>query len=253
MIYLTNNNYLELVYDLKQAKFLNRSALNIWMSNSLKLLKDYRKEQKEASSVPVLPKGLKGVIYIEIGYNGKDEFNKIYEKIEEIMAKNRLSSELSWAGVSKKDLDEMKKFRHALPERINTFIARQKLKIPELTKVGTDMSVPDDFLKEMVDFNIKRLKQNKLKFYIFGHIGNGHLHINIIPKNLKELGVAKDLYKEFAKKAVSCKGSVSAEHGIGKIKKDFLKIQFNEEELSIMKNIKNKLDPDGIFNPDVLF
>ena len=61
------------------------------------------------------------------------------------------------------------------------------------------------------------------------------------------------LLQDFAKKAVLLKGSVAAEHGIGRLKKDFLNIQFTEKEITAMKNVKIKFDPKGVLNPGVLW
>ena len=57
---------------------------------------------------------------------------------------------------------------------------------------------------------------------LFGHIGDNHLHLNLLPRNPAELEEARGLYVQLAHKAVSLGGSVSAEHGIGKIKKGLL-------------------------------
>ena len=91
----------------------------------------------------------------------------------------------------------------------------------------------------------------------FGHIGDGNLHIDI----LKPDGMDKE---EFIKK---CKesdktlfsvvskydGSISAEHGVGMLKKDYLSYSRSEEEIAIMRDIKKVFDPKGILNPGKVF
>ena len=59
-----------------------------------------------------------------------------------------------------------------------------------------------------------------LEYFIFGHIGENHLHINILPRNESEVFKAKDIVISFAQKVVSLDGMVAAEHGIGKLKHD---------------------------------
>jgi len=87
----------------------------------------------------------------------------------------------------------------------------------------------------------------------FGHIGDGNIHLNILkPDNLsvEEFtercgGVSKQvaaLIKEF-------NGSVSAEHGVGLLKKDYLGYTRSETELQLMRQIKQVFDPKGIMNP----
>jgi D-lactate dehydrogenase (cytochrome) len=116
-------------------------------------------------------------------------------------------------------------------------------------KVGTDMAVPDNRLEEMMAFYRTVLRGEKIRHVIFGHIGNNHLHVNMIPSSYDELRRAEELYRDFALKAVKLGGSVSAEHGIGKLKRDFLKIQYPHGAIEEMQNIKASLDPDRVFNP----
>jgi D-lactate dehydrogenase (cytochrome) len=86
----------------------------------------------------------------------------------------------------------------------------------------------------------------------FGHIGNNHLHINILPRNEEELQKGLELYVRFARAAVDFGGSVSAEHGIGKLKRKFFKLMFSLEQIEQMKRIKAALDPMNLLNRAVI-
>ena len=88
---------------------------------------------------------------------------------------------------------------------------------------------------------------------IFGHIGNNHVHVNMLPADHGQLVDAKRLYARFARRAADMGGSVSAEHGIGKLKKEYLALQYPSGALEEMRAVKRALDPQGILNPgDVL-
>ena len=140
------------------------------------------------------------------------------------------------------------KFRESLTEA-------QKI---EGKLLGFDISVPINYM----DIFLKKSKEqiNKLlpgiKFHIFGHLGDSNIHFNLIePENLQ-----KDFYK-FEKKIkkiinnliIEFKGSVSAEHGIGILKKDDFKKTKSVKEIEIMKKIKKLLDPQNILNKDKIF
>jgi FAD/FMN-containing dehydrogenase len=91
------------------------------------------------------------------------------------------------------------------------------------------------------------------QYVIFGHIGDAHLHANILPADDAEWARAKGLMSDFARRAVEMGGTVSAEHGLGKRKRDFLPIQFSAEQIAAMKQVKARLDPQGLLGRGTLF
>ena len=108
-------------------------------------------------------------------------------------------------------------------------------------------------LNEIWEFYQSKLTKAGLEWLAFGHIGNNHVHINIMPRSREEMQAGLTVYHEFAKKAVALGGTVSAEHGIGKIKKGFLPLMFSAPELEEMKGVKRSLDPGLILNPGNVF
>ena len=91
------------------------------------------------------------------------------------------------------------------------------------------------------------------QYVIFGHIGDAHLHVNILPANDAEWQRASTLMTEFARKAVELGGTVSAEHGLGKRKRHLLPIQFSAAEIEQIKDVKRRLDPHWLLGPGTLF
>jgi FAD/FMN-containing dehydrogenase len=87
----------------------------------------------------------------------------------------------------------------------------------------------------------------------FGHIGDGNLHVNVMkPEELSKdefLKRTKSLDPEMFALVKKHRGSISAEHGIGLLKKDYLGYSRSEGELALLRALKNALDPQGILNP----
>lgn len=220
---------------------------------AVRLLRDKREREGASSGVPPLREDAGCAVYLELAFDGDDELRRCYEMLEELLREAGTGPAETWAGFSPKDLDGMKGFRHAVPEHVNGIIGRRKREVPGLHKVGTDMAVPDERLEEALALYRSRLGESGLEHVIFGHVGDNHLHVNILPRSEEELERAMDLYGEFAREVVKMGGSVAAEHGIGRLKKLFLPIQFGEDELAAMQRVKDGLDPEGLFNPGVLF
>ncbi|MFW6189081.1 MAG: FAD-binding oxidoreductase [Planctomycetota bacterium] len=232
---------------------LSPLALEYIGPRALDLLRSQGRQTPAYMEVSRLPETARAALYVELPFADEAELDRIYEAVKEVLAARGLSAEDSWAGFGERDLTEMKRLRHAVPESVNTIIGRRKRDVPELHKVGTDMAVPDEGLAPMMEFYRARLAECGLDYVIFGHIGSGHVHVNILPETVEELVEAEDLYTEFAREAVRLGGSVAAEHGIGRIKKAFLPVQYDAPQIDAMRRVKGALDPEGILNPGVLF
>ncbi len=153
----------------------------------------------------------------------------------------------SWLADSSADRERFRRFRHALPELVNDTCRRNGT-----LKMGTDYAVPIARNREMLAYYRRTLEQEfPGRYVIFGHIGDAHLHVNILP--LPEAADrASALLADFARQAVALGGTVSAEHGLGKRKAHLLAIQYAPEHLDAMRAVKRRLDPQNILGRGTL-
>ncbi len=94
------------------------------------------------------------------------------------------------------------------------------------------------------------------KSVCYGHAGDGNLHVNIIKGDLSDSDWEEKLpggIREIFELCVGLGGTLSGEHGIGLVQKDYMNIAFNPEQLQLMINIKKLFDPKGILNPGKIF
>ena len=134
--------------------------------------------------------------------------------------------ENNWIASTPQLMECMKLFRHAVPEAVNLIIDQRRRKDPKITKLGTDMAVPDDKLEEVMKMYKSDLVEHGFESVMFGHIGDNHIHVNILPRTMEEYYKGKELYAKWADKVLEVGGTVSAEHGIGKLKIDFLEMMY---------------------------
>jgi len=120
-------------------------------------------------------------------------------------------------------------------------------------KLGSDYAVPIARNHQMLTFYHQELNRQALDYVIFGHIGDAHVHVNILPKSQPEFDAGQRLMIDFARHAVGLGGTVSAEHGLGKRKAHLLELQFTPAEIDAMKTVKRRLDPQWLLNRGNLF
>jgi len=151
------------------------------------------------------------------------------------------------------EIEKLKQFRHALPELVNATVGERRKACPGLTKLGTDMSVPDAHLAEVLALYEGDLAATDLEHLTFGHIGANHLHINILPRTQADYEAGKALYLRWATSILRWGGSISAEHGIGKLKRELFRQMAGDEALMQMHTLKQLFDPHGLLTPGNLW
>jgi D-lactate dehydrogenase (cytochrome) len=186
---------------------------------------------------PLVPLGAAGAVFFEQETTARTEEALMGEWLE-LVEKHEALAEQSWFGTNEHDRAEMRAFRHALPVMVNEWLARRGQR-----KVSTDMAVPDAAFPEMLRFYKETLRAGRLSYVIFGHIGDNHVHVNILPRDDAEAAAARETYGRFVERAVSLGGTISAEHGVGKIKREYLRALYGERHLREMAELKRAFDP----------
>ncbi|MGA1790755.1 MAG: FAD-binding oxidoreductase [bacterium] len=223
-------------------------SLEYFDSHSLDLIRDHSQEGSRFNP----PDHARAAIFWETAYS-EEKLEDVYEGWEAILTNQGSSMDDTWAGMDKAEWLKLKEFRHAIPELINRIVGQRKGGNPNIHKVSTDMAVPDHNLAGMMEAYERSLSDAGLSYVVFGHIGENHLHVNILPRNEAEVSLGKVIVKTLAKKVVSMGGMIAAEHGIGKLKHDLLRIQYGENGMKEMARVKKALDPAAILGRGNIF
>jgi D-lactate dehydrogenase (cytochrome) len=188
------------------------------------------------SRLPHIPDAACGLI-IEF-----DEENM--SSVLEILESSNALSEYTMLEESTVGQEMVQQARHAIPAGINEQLVRN-----HMPKVGTDFAVPFERLTWMMD----AYDEVDVPKVLFGHIGDAHLHLNMLPRTASELEYARELYVELARIALSYGGTVSAEHGIGKIKRQLLAEMVGPETIRTFQELKKVVDPAWILGRGNIF
>lgn len=138
--------------------------------------------------------------------------------------------------------------RHAVPvtmlERGNAFAAEGG------RRIATDWAVPYPRLAEALEIARATAEHHGVALpTVYGHAGNGHPHQDYVARNHAEVEVVERVVSETLQQVLAMGGTVAAEHGIGKIKRKWLPLQYTPLQLRTMQAIKHALDPQGLLAP----
>jgi D-lactate dehydrogenase (cytochrome) len=217
---------------------LNARALEYFDDESLRFLR-----QKYS----LIPQWAACAIFFEQETNAQTE-EMLMGKWLALLEEHDALLDDSWFATNEADRRRMREFRHALPVLVNEWLTRHAQR-----KVSTDMAVPDDAFADVLRFYKQTLRASGLQYVIFGHIGDNHVHVNMLPRDEPEAKQAREIYMQFARRAVAVGGTISAEHGIGKIKRDYLRLLYTDEQLHQMAALKRAFDPACILGRGNIF
>ena len=204
---------------------------------------------KPDSPFPI-PEKANTALFIEQEY--QDNFESILESWISFIEKNNALSDDTIIAETQKKQDELRRLRHKVP---STLFEEGAKWVPHGGgKISTDWSVPINRIHEIIDYAQTLSTEAKIiEPVIYGHIGNGHPHYNFIAKKAKEKEEILAVVHKTCQKVVSMNGTIAGEHGIGKVKKTFLKYQYPPQIINAMKSLKHSLDPNGILAKGNIF
>jgi len=172
----------------------------------------------------------------------------VLEKWNNILKQCQVSQEDTWVAMTEKGHRDFLDRRHYIPEQMS-----EMAKHSGFPKVSTDLAVPLDKLADMLKSYSVLQREKDLQSFVFGHIGDGHLHVNMLPRDMKSYERARRLQHDFVRKAVELRGTVSAEHGIGKTRKEFLRLLYGNKGIEEMIEVKKNLDCNMILGVGNIF
>lgn len=229
------------------------AAIEYFDGGAIDILRGQKKRSAAFAQLPEVAEEAACCVYSEI--HCRDErtaLSRLYQ-IGECARASGGDERNSWAARDARDLEALQFFRHAVPESVNMFIDERRKKDPAITKLGADMSAPDGKLREAVALYRSGLREYGLDSAVWGHIGDNHLHVNILPRGGEDFKKGKELFAVWAREISRMGGSVSAEHGVGKIKAPFLEVMYGRGHIIEMAETKRAFDPHFIFGRGNLF
>jgi FAD/FMN-containing dehydrogenase len=122
---------------------------------------------------------------------------------------------------------------------------KSEKRIPHIIE---DSAVPLVKLPRLFSVLNKINRKYRTKSIVYGHAGNGNIHIRLI-SNRKKIGMIKNIATQFFEETIKMGGTITAEHGDGLARSEFVKLQYGSKNYQIFKEIKKFFDPNNILNP----
>ena len=209
--------------------------------------------RSHSGELPPPPEKAEYVLLIKTQAESEEQLDGTLMSLDEMITTAGVDPDSAWGGFEPSEIEKIKDFRHALPESVNRRISDIRRECPGIHKFGSDGAVDPGELREYYTRVEEILEEKSLPHVIFGHAGQGHLHANAIPENEEQMDRAEEAMCEIASAAVEMGGTVSAEHGLGRLKLKYLNLMYTRDEIRGMRRIRRAIDPDGLLAPEIRF
>ncbi len=150
--------------------------------------------------------------------------------------------------------ERLRRFREAVPLRVNEILSSRRAAAAGPRKVGGDLIVPFSLLDSFLSAVEKEFGDRGLEFAIWGHLSDGNLHPNLLPMDADQVRAGEEALLALGLQAAAMGGAPLSEHGVGRsrLKKELLLRFLGKQAVEEMRSVKSALDPAGRFSPGTL-
>ena len=246
-------NFAKLLKDTRSTyKNSKLAALEYIDTSALQLLQELRMELSDHERIPDIDPAAT-CVYFEFHGDDQSELRANMFHALGLLESCCGDAGKTLAATDARELKILKALRHAVPESANRWIQKKIQIYPDITTICIDMAVQDGQLHELILMYQGDLEKAGIRYAIYGHMGDNHIHCNILPGNPDEFEVGFKLYQKWAKVVALWGGTLSAEHGIGKQKSRMFRDFISMTDYQKMQRIKLLFDPDNMLNRDDIF
>ena len=192
------------------------------------------------------------LLQIEVGPDEEAALVRLHDVLESVGIEN--DPHLAMPG-DDRGAERLLSLREAVPTSVNAIVASAKALHPEVEKTAGDMVVPLPRLAESIDLYRTAFESRGLDYAIWGHVSDGNLHPNVVPRTFDDVRLGREAILEIARGVVGMGGAPLAEHGVGRsgLKQQLLRELYGEDGIEQMRRVKRALDPEWKLSPGVLF
>jgi D-lactate dehydrogenase (cytochrome) len=194
------------------------------------------------------------LLLLQIELTGEQEAPLI--RLQSVLASHGIDNDPILAGPEDdRAAQRLIDLREAVPASVNALVAAARAIDPGIEKTAGDMVVPFDRLADSLALYRDVFVRRGLDHAIWGHISDGNLHPNVLPRSMDDVERGREAILEIARAIVSMGGAPLAEHGVGRstVKQRLLRELYGDEGIEQMRAVKRALDPEWKLAPGVIF
>jgi D-lactate dehydrogenase (cytochrome) len=200
------------------------------------------------------PRGEAGLLLLQIEVGGSEE--AVVDELVSVLEANGVMADPCVAAADdERGAERLFRLREAVPASANALVGAIKRTDPAVEKTAGDMIVPFERLADSLALARGAFERRGLEYAIWGHLSDGNLHPNVLPRSFDDVRRGREAIVEIAQGVIAMGGAPLAEHGVGRsaTKQQLLRELYGDEGIAEMRAVKRALDPEWKLASGVLF
>jgi D-lactate dehydrogenase (cytochrome) len=222
------------------------AALEYYDRASLDLVRNTAAQNSALRRLPTVNPRMEAAVQVELEGDDSETLEAMLTEQLELFLTYGGEEENAWAAASPAELEKFSLLRHAIPELINTELDKIRQTFPDLHKTAADFMVPPELVRSYRETYRRGIEEEGLRGFVFGHIAEGRLHVNLLPENGDALHRSRALIDRWAASVVRDGGLLAAENGIGRLKRDLIYRHIPPERLEQIQALIQVFDTENV-------
>lgn len=224
------------------------AAIEFMDQKTLQIINASRRTNSDLQALPALGSGVSSAVLIEIHSDAQQPVETLAEKLMALAQRFDGDPDQTWAFCNEREMERFHLFRHAAPESVNAHIDRARRKDPRIYRLetGFQLSLP---ISEHLEMYRDDLQKNRLSAAVFGHAGDGLLHVGMLPDTYSQYVRAAELAARWADRFLPKHSRSEIKERVGKECKNGIGSGPLPRQREMMLTLKAMLDPHDMWNP----
>ena len=221
-------------------------SLDFLSGSALHTADSARSVLESLNGIPDLPDGSESALYLELAGTSDEALEETLMLLADELELHGFDLDNTWVATDLQGVERFHAFRHAVPEQLNARLDTLRQKEPALHRASVDLACEPSSCAAHMEALVNRTGGLPVSSAVYGHVLDGRIHVDLLPETKEDLLHCEAFFRGLSMNPFLRAG---AENGIGKLKRDLLRLSLTEEEYKLFCAVKGFFDPQGLWNP----
>ena len=221
-------------------------SLDFLSGSALQAADEARTVLESLKGIPDLPDVSGAALYLELAGDSEETLEETLMLLADEMDLQGFDLDNTWVATDAQGVERFHAFRHAVPEQFNTRLDALRRDEPALHRCSVDLGCDPSSFTTHAEVLLGKIRDLSVPGAVYGHVLDGRIHVDLLPGTEEDLKRCEAFFRGLTMNPFLYP---AAENGVGKLKRELIRLSLTGEEYALLRAIKEFFDPKGLLNP----